>query len=331
MQRRRFLKVYLGATAMAAGLAGRTWAQSRPRRVGVLVARPEASPEGKDQQAAFESGLAELGWKPGQNVEIHFRWETPDAAKRQAFVRELVTFKPDVLVINSTPYLRITQKEAGSIPIVFVAIADPVAQGFVRSLSRPGGTMTGFGVEEPGMGSKWMELLKECAPDTRSVTAVYNPNTAPMAPLFFPSIEAVKSPGLFDLIRAPVKTEDELENAIVSTAGRPGPGLIFLPDSYLASRADTIVASVAKHRVPAVYSISAFARNGGLIALGIERADIFRRAASYVDRILKGEKPSDLPVQMPDKFELILNLKTARSLGLAIPATLVARADEVIE
>jgi putative ABC transport system substrate-binding protein len=242
-----------------------------------------------------------------------------------------VALKPDVLVINSTPYLRIAQKEAESFPIVFVAIADPVAQGFVQSLAHPGGTLTGFGVEEPTMGSKWMELLKECAPDTRSVTAVYNPDTAPMTPLFFPSIEAVTSPVPFELHRAPVRNDHELERAIGSAAERPSPGLIFLPDSYLASRATAVVASVAKHSIPAVYSISDFARSGGLIALGIERVDIFRRAAAYVDRILKGEKPSNLPVQMPDKFELIVNMKAARSLGLVFPATLVARADEVIE
>jgi putative tryptophan/tyrosine transport system substrate-binding protein len=331
MKRRDLLKASLGAAALASGLPEKSRAQSGIRHVGVLIARPQSSPEGMMQQAAFERGLAELGWKGGLNIQIDIRWETPDVAERQAHIRELVALKPDVLVINSTPYLRIAQKEAGPVPIVFVAVADPVAQGFVQSLAHPGGTLTGFGVEEPSMGSKWMELLKECAPETRSVTAVYNPDTAPMTPLFFPSIEAVKSPVPFELNRAPVRNDLELESTLASAAERPAPGLIFLPDSYLASRAATVVASVAKHRIPAVYSISAFARSGGLIALGIERTDIFRRAAVYVDRILKGEKPSNLPVQMPDRFELIVNLKAARSLGLVVPATLVARADEVIE
>ena len=181
------------------------------------------------------------------------------------------------------------------------------------------------------MGSKWMELLRECAPAIRLVTAVYNPETAPMTPLFFPSIEAVKSLVPVQLNRAPVRNDIELEKAIASAAERPNAGLIFLPDSYLASRVATVVPLVAQHRIPAVYSISAFARSGGLIALGIERADIFRRAATYVDRILKGERPSNLPVQMPDKFELIVNLKAAGLLGLVLPATLIARADEVIE
>lgn len=331
MQRRDALKAALGATALAAGGAGKAWAQSSVRRVGVLIARPQSSPEGMKQRAAFESGLAALGWTRGVNLEIDIRWETADVDERQAFIRELVGLKPDVLVINSTPYLRIAQKEAGAVPIVFVAVADPVAQGFVQSLARPGGSLTGFGVEEPAMGSKWMELLKECAPQTRSVTAVYNPDTAPMTPSFFPWIEAVKSSVPIQLNRAPVRNDIELESAIASTAERPTPGLIFLPDSYLASRVNSVVASVAKHRIPAVYSISAFARSGGLISLGIERAEIFHRAAAYVDRILKGDKPSSLPVQMPDKFELIVNLKAASSLGLVFPATLTARADEVIE
>jgi len=330
MHRRDLLNASLGII-FTGGLVGKTQAQSSVRRVGVLIARPQSSPEGLKQQDAFERGLAMFGWTRGRNIEIDFRWETSDVSGRKAFIRELVALKPDVLVINSTPYLRIAKEEAGSVPIVFVAIADPVAQGFVQSLARPGGTLTGFGVEEPAMGSKWMELLKECAPDTRSVTAVYNPETAPMTPLFFPSIEAVKSPVPFQLNRAPVRNDLELESTIASASERPGPGLIFLPDSYLASRAATVVASVAKHRIPAVYSISAFARTGGLVALGIERADIFYRSAAYVDRILKGEKPSDLPVQMPDKFELVVNLKTARSLGLVFPPTLLARADEVIE
>lgn len=331
MQRRELLKGFLNSTVLALGPIRKTWAQSSIRRVGLLIARPQSSSEGMKQRVAFERGLAELGWTHGRNIEIDIRWEASDDVERQAFIQELVALKPDVLVINSTSYLRIAQKEAGAVPIVFVAVADPVAQGFVQSLAHPGGTLTGFGVEEPNMGSKWMELLKECAPNTRSVTAVYNPDTAPMTPLFFPSIEAVSSPIPFQLNRAPVRNDLELESAIASATKRPDPGLIFLPDSYLASRAVTVVASVAKHRIPAVYSISAFARNGGLIALGIERADIFHRAATYVDRILKGEKPSNLPVQMPDKFELIVNLKAARSLGLVLPATLVARADEVIE
>ncbi len=262
---------------------------------------------------------------------MEIRWWSNDAAIRLAFVRELVALKPDVMLVNSSSYLGVAKQEVGTIPVVFVAVTDPVVQGFVQSLAHPGGLMTGFGAEEPSMGSKWMELLKEIAPDTRSVTAVFNPETASIARFFLPTVRAVQSSISFELIEAPVRNEAELESAIAAAALRPTPGLIFLPDSFLQSRPATVVALAAEHKLPAIYSVSAFARSGGLITFGIERVDLFLCAAGYVDRILKGEKPSDLPVQMPSKFELVVNLKTAKSLGLTVPPTVLARADEVIE
>jgi putative tryptophan/tyrosine transport system substrate-binding protein len=332
MKRRDVIRAGLGLGALASvGFMSKGYAQSARRRIGILIARPQDDPEGRKQHAAFERGLSELGWRPGQNVDIDTRWETPDAARRLAFVRELVALKPDVLVINSTGYLRLAQPEIGAIPVVFVAIADPVAQGFVQSLAQPGGAMTGFGAEEPSMASKWMELLKEIAPDIRNVSVIYNPDTAPSAPLFVQSIEAVRSGTAVAVRRAPVRSDDELEAAIAAAAQVQSPGLIFLPDSFLASRSQSVVVAVARHRLPAVYSLAAFSRNGGLISLGIERAEVFYRAARYTDRILKGEKPAALPVQMPDKFELVVNLKAAKSLGLTMPPALLARADEVIE
>jgi putative ABC transport system substrate-binding protein len=236
-----------------------------------------------------------------------------------------------VLVINSTGYLRTALPEIGNIPVVFVAIADPVAQGFVRDLSHPGGALTGFGAEEPSLGSKWMQLLKEVAPGTRNVTVIYNPDTAPSASLFVSSIKSFKSELEFSVRPAPVRDEAELDAAIAEAAQFSSSGLIFLPDSFLASRSAMIAAMVAKRRIPAIYSIAAFPRKGGLLALGIERVTVFYRAAGYVDRILRGEKPSDLPVQMPDKFELVVNLMAAKSLGLVVPPAVLARADEVIE
>ena|SRR5579871_2946584 len=332
LQRRDLIKAGLGLGALFISVPVRMGnAQTGMRRIGLLIARPEADAEGRKQEAAFERGLAELGWAPGRNIEVHTRWETPDADRRMTFVRELLAIKPDVLVINSTAYLRIARPEVGNIPVVFVAIADPVAQGFVQSLAHPGGTSTGFGAEEPSLGAKWMELLKEIAPAVSNVSVIYNPDTAPMAPLFVPSIEAVRSAVPFAVRRAPVRSDSELDAAIADAGQSPLSGLIFLPDSFLASRSNDVVASVARHKVPAVYSIAAFARNGGLVSLGVERADIFYRAARYVDRILKGENPADLPVQMPDKFEIVINLKAAKSLSLAIPPALLARADEVIE
>jgi putative ABC transport system substrate-binding protein len=332
LRRRDLIKAGLGATALTGlGFVSSATAQSSVRRIGVLIARPETDPEGKKHTAALEGGLAALGWIRNRNLEIDIRWGTADDARRLAFVRELAALKPDVLVINSSGYLRVARQEVRTIPMVFVALADPVAQGFVQSLAHPGGTMTGFGAEEPSMGSKWLELLKELAPETRSVIAIYNPDTAPLAPLFLPSIQAVRSQSPFEVTHTPVRRDDELEDAIAAAARRENAGLIFLPDSYLASRPERIVAAVGKHKLPAVYSVSSFAHNGGLASLGVERTEIFRRAAGYVDRILKGEKPFNLPVQMPDKFELVVNLKTAKTLGLSVPATLLARADEVIE
>jgi putative ABC transport system substrate-binding protein len=336
MRRRNFIKWGVGGLASAAivlASPGRLFAQGRgqTRRVGVLIARPESDPEGKRQLAAFQRGLEALGWSRGRNLELDVRWETNDPAKRLEFVRELVALKPDLMVINSTSYLRIARSEISDIPTVFVAVTDPVEQGFVQSLARPGGTMTGFGVEEPAMGSKWLELLREIAPQTRSVTAIFNPDTAPGARLFLPSLSAVQSSISIEVTEAAIRNETELERAIAAAVQRPSSGLIFLPDSFLASRPAEVAALVARHPLPAVYSVAAFARSGGLIAFGIERADLFGRAAGYVDRILRGERPSDLPVQMPSKFELVVNLRTAKSLGLAVPPTILARADEVIE
>jgi putative ABC transport system substrate-binding protein len=331
MRRRDFIKI-IGGGSLSIGIStARLFAQARAKRIGVLIARPESDSEGRRQLAALQRGLQELGWSLGRNLEMDIRWETNDPAKRLEYVQELVALKPDLMVINSTSFLRLAKPEISGIPTVFVAITDPVEQGFVQSLAHPGGTMTGFGVEEPSMGSKWMELLREIAPGTRSVTAIFNPDTAPGARLFLPSLSSVQSSNAYEVTEAPIRNEAELERAIGEAAQRPASGLIFLPDSFLASRPALVTSLVAGQRLPAVYSVGTFARSGGLIAFGIERVDIFARAAGYVDRILKGESPSELPVQMPNKFELVVNLKTAKSQGLAVPPTILARADEVIE
>ena len=328
MQRRRFI---LGTVALV-GLGSATEAaQVGPKRVGVLIARPEGDADGQKQFAAFKRRLTELGWDLGKGVEIAVRWEAPDPAGRLSYIRELVAFRPDVLVINSSGYLRAALPEIGSIPVVFVAIADPVAQGFVQSLSRPGGTLTGFGAEEPTLGAKWMELLKEVAPSTLTAVIIYNPNTAPAAPTFVSSIDTHKTRFGLAVRSSPVHDETELAGAIAEAAQLPSSGLIFLPDGFLASRAALIADTVARHRIPAVYSIGVFPRNGGLAALGVERTTIFYRAGGYVSRILKGERPAALPVEMPDKLELVVNLKAAKQLGLALSPAILTRADEVIE
>jgi putative ABC transport system substrate-binding protein len=330
MMRRELISL-LGGAAVAWQLPARAQQGERVRRIGVLMGRASGDPEGQKQAAALQRGLAELGWSSPRKVEIEFRWPAGDAVRAQAQAKELVDLGVDIIVANSTPSLVAARRATETIPIVFVAIADPVAQGFVRSLAQPGGMITGFGVEEPSMGAKWVELLTEIAPRVESITVIFNPDAAPFAQMFLPSMKAVRSSAPFELIESPVANESDVEHAITAAGSRPAAGLIVLPDSFLNSRRDLVVALTARQRLPAIYAVSEFTRSGGLIAYGIERTDLFRRAASYVDRILKGAEPADLPVQQPTKFELVINLKTAKALGLDIPPTLLARADEVIE
>jgi len=329
MRRREFISLIGGAAAWPS--PARAQQTQRVPRIGVLMARAANDPEGQKQAAALQRGIEELGWSPGRNVEIEYRWAAGDASRAQALAKELLDWRPDILVVNSTPSLVAARQATSTIPIVFVAIADPVAQGFVQSLARPGGNITGFGSEEPAMGAKWVQLLSEMAPRLKSMTVIFNPDSAPFARMFLPAMEAVRATSAFELIVSPVRDEIELGRAIAMAGRQQSGGLIALPDSFTSSRREMIVASTAKQHLPAIYSVSEFARSGGLIAYGIDRADLFRRSASYVDRILKGEKTADLAVQQPSKFELVINLKTARTLGLTVAPTLLATADEVIE
>jgi putative tryptophan/tyrosine transport system substrate-binding protein len=330
VKRREFITL-LGGAATGWPLAARGQQGERKKRIGVLISRPEKDPEGQGYVAAFQQGLEQLGWISGRNIEIDYRWTAGNVSLSQGLARELVGLRPDILVVNSTAPLIAARQAAGTIPIVMAAIADPVAQGFVQSLARPGGNITGFAVEEPTMGAKWVELLKEIAPRVGHITAIFNPSSAPFAKMFLPSMEGVRTSLSFELAVSPIGNDAEVESAIGMAASRPSGGLIFLPDSFLASRREMIADLVAKQKLPAIYSTAAFVRSGGLIGYGFDRADLFHRAAGYVDRILKGEKPADLPVQMPTKYDLVINLKTAKALGLEVPPTLLARADEVIE
>jgi putative ABC transport system substrate-binding protein len=332
MRRREFIALVPGAT-FGWPLATRAQQVERRRRIGVLIGRTEGDSEGQGYVAAFQKGLEQLGWMRGRNVDIDYRWTAGDASLSQVFVRELVALNPDILVINSTPNVLAARQAVGpgAMPFVMAAIADPVAQGFVQSLVRPGGNITGFAVEEPAMGAKWVELLKEIAPRVGQITAIFNPSSAPFARMFLPSMEAVRTALSFELTVSRIRNEEEIEKVIATTARQPSGGLVFLPDSFLASRREMIADLVGKQKLPAIYSTSTFVRSGGLIGYGFDRADLFRRAAGYVDRILKGEKPADLPVQMPTKFELAINLKAAKGLGLTVPPSLLATADEVIE
>ncbi len=330
MRRREFFGLVGGVVAWPFAASAQQGGFKK-KRIGVIISRGERDAEGQSYVAAFQRGLEQSGWIRGRKVEIDYRWTAGNTGVAQALAKELIALSPDVLVINSTGPLLATRQAAGAVPIVMVAIADPVAQGFVQSLERPGGSITGFGVEEPAMGAKWVELLKEIAPPIRHITAIFNPSSAPFARMFLPSMEGARASFSFDLAVAPVRNENEVGSAIVTAARQPFGGLIFLPDSFLASRREMIADLVIKQKLPAIYSTSTFVRSGGLIGYGFDRANLFQRAAGYVDRIFKGEKPADLPVQMPTIFELAINLKTAKALGLTVPPTLLARADEVIE
>ena len=329
MIRREFIAL-LGGAAAAWPFAARAQQGERTRRVGVLIPLAENHPEAQPRAMAFQWALQELGWTEGRNVHIDYRFAA-SAERILAHATELVALAPDVVVGTSTAVVTAFRQAARSIPIVFIGVMDPVGQGLVPSLAQPGGEMTGFGLEEPSMGGKWLELLKAFAPRVARIAVIFNPETAPYARLFVPSIDAAGHSLTVEPIVSPVRTESELEQAIAAVGRVQLGGLIVLPDPFTAAHRELIIALAARHRVPAIYALRSFAAAGGLIAYGIDRVDLYRRAALYVDRILKGTKVADLPIQMPTKFELVINLRTARALGLQIPDKLLALADEVIE
>jgi putative ABC transport system substrate-binding protein len=329
LKRRDFITL-LGGTAVAWPFAVRAQQPDRPRRVGVLTPVGENDQEGRSRVAAFRAGLRDLGWTEGGNLHVDYRWAAGDAGRIRAYATELVRLKPDVILANSTPVVAALRGETRSIPIVFSGVSDPIGIGLVESLARPGGHITGFANFEPSIGGKWLEVLKELATDVRRVVFLFNPRNASWVRIF-EEIKAASSLLDVEPIAAGVRDVAEIEKAIDGLAGQPNTGLIVQPDAITTARRQVIVDLVRKHRVPAVYPIRAFATDGGLMVYGVDIVDQFRRAASYVDRILKGTKPADLPVQAPSKFELVINLKTAKALGLEVPPALLARADEVIE
>jgi putative ABC transport system substrate-binding protein len=329
MKRRKFLAHIVGA-AVAWPLAARAQQAEQMRRIGILMSIGESDPLSVMHMKSFQEGLRELGWVEGRNVRFDYRWAEGDADRYRTYAAELVNLGPDVILTSSTPAARAQQQASRTIPIVFVSISDPVADGFVASLATPGGNMTGFSNYDPAMVGKWLELLKEIAPNTKKVAVLYNPDTAPHSIFLPPLKEAMQA---FAMQMAPtfVRSVGAIESAIAALGREPAAGLLAIPDGYTYVHRALVTTQAAKHRVPTVYPFSVFAKGGGLVSYGVEIDDQFRRAASYVDRILRGAKPSDLPVQAPTKFELVINLKTAKALGLTIPSTLLARADEVIE
>ena len=329
MKRRAFLTL-LGGTA-AWPLAARAQ-QARMRRIGVLMPYAETDPQGQARIAAFRDGLQKLGWAEGGNIRIDTRWATPDNSESiQRFAKELVAFQPDVIFSPTTPSTAALLQQTRTIPIVFAAVSDPIGSGFVASFARPGGNVTGFMLMEPTMAGKWLELLKEIAPRVARVALLFNPATAPYAEYYLTAFKASAASFAVGAIVAPVRDTSELESVVAIYAREPNSGLIVMPDSFTTTHRAEITSLAARYRLPAVYPFRFFAEVGGLLSYGNDAFDNYRRAATYVDRILKGTKPSELPVQAPVNFELVINLKTAKALGLDVPLQLQQRADEVIE
>jgi putative tryptophan/tyrosine transport system substrate-binding protein len=331
MRRREFI-LALGSAAAAWPLAARGQQRERVRQIGVLMPGANSDPDEQFRLRAFQNGLRGLGWAGGHNIQIDIRMAAGNAERFRTYAVELVAAKPDVLMADATPpSTAALQRETPTIPIVFVRVSDPVGQGFIANMARPGGNITGFTNYEPAMSGKWVDLLKEAVPNIKRVALIYNPQTAPYTLSFLPIFEAAARGHGLTLVNAPVRDTGELEATIAIQGSEPGGGLILQSDSFLIVHRDLIVASAARHRLPTIAVVRAFTAGGCLISYGVEASSMYRGAATYVDRILRGAKPVDLPVQGPIKYELVINLKTAKALGLDMPPTLLARADEVIE
>jgi ABC-type uncharacterized transport system substrate-binding protein len=307
-------------------------AQQGVRRIGALLGGAEADPESRGRVAALRQGLEQRGWKEGGNLQIDYRWAGAHPERIRALAVELVATKPEIIFAHTTPATIALLQATRSIPIVFASVSDPVGDSIVASFARPGGNVTGFTNVEASIGGKWLEILKEVAPAVTRVGFLFSPTMAPGSGSYFlrPFESAAPS---FNVqpIEAPAQDVADVERILASLAAGAKSGLIVNSDVFTTRYRVDIIAAAARHRVPAIYPFNYFAADGGLIAYGTDVRDLWRRAASYIDRILRGEKPADLPVQAPTKFELVVNLKTARSLGLDVPPTLLARADEVIE
>jgi putative ABC transport system substrate-binding protein len=326
MRRREFISLLGGAAAWP--LAARA---QQPKRIGVLQAFAESDPEAQSWIAAFREGLQKLGWVEGRNLQIDYRWATPDVVRMQEFAKELVALKPDLILASSTLATRLLIQETRTIPIVFANIVDPVGSGFIASMAKPGGNVTGFINLEASITGKYIELLKEIAPGVARVTIFYNPTTATYAEIYLNPFKVAAATFGVQPIVAPIRDMAELETVIAAQAHEPNGALMAMPDSFNTAYSAEIAALAARYRLPAIHVLRQFARQGGLMSYGNDIADNYRRAAGYVDRILKGEKPGELPAQFPVKFELVINLKAAKALGLDVPLQLQQRADEVIE
>jgi putative tryptophan/tyrosine transport system substrate-binding protein len=330
MRRREFITL-LGGMATGWPLSARAQSARTMRLVGVLIDYAESDPDSQSLVAAFRDQLAKLGWKEGSNLRIEVRWSAGSADRVRTFAKELVDLRPDAILGRGTPETIALARETQTIPIVFAATSDPIGSGLIASLAHPGGNISGFTNVESTVGGKWVELLKEIAPQTTHVATLFNPATAPPVQFYLPSIQAAATSLAIQASTAPIHATDEIEGVIATLARDPGGGLIMMPDTFNVTNRGLIIALAARYGVPLVSNNPLFAESGALITYGVDFTELFRQAAGYIDRILKGASPADLPVQNPSKFNLVVNLKTAKALGLTVPLVLQQRADALVE
>jgi len=331
MRRRDFVRAIVGS-ATAWSLTARAQQPDRTRLIGILMGYAESDPAAQSWLAAFRGALPKLGWTEGSNLRIEVRWSANDPARMRTLAKELVDLRPNAILGSTTPVVGALARETKTISIVFTSVSDPIGGGFAANLAHPGGNITGFLANgDPSLGSKWVELLKEIAPRIARLALLFNPATTVPIQHFMPSIQTAASSFAVQVSATPVHAEDEIEGVIAAQGRDPDGGLIAMPDVSNDVNRELIIALAARYRVPTIYYNRFFSEQGGLISYGDVRGEQFRLAAGYIDRILKGEKPADLPMQVPTKFELIINLKTAKALGLTISRDFLLIADEVIE
>jgi putative tryptophan/tyrosine transport system substrate-binding protein len=330
IQRREFITL-LGGAAVLWPPRAPAQQPDRMRRIDVLMGYAESDPAVQSYLAAFRGTLAKLGWTDGSNLRIELRWGATDPDRIKTFAKELVDLRPDAILGVTTPVTSALARETQTIPIVFAVVVDPIGNGFVASLAHPGGNITGFTALDSALGGKWVGLLKEIAPHTVHAALLFNPTTASPLQIYLPSIQAAATSFAVEVTAAPVQVKDEIEGVIAAQARNPGGSLIVMPDIFNRRNSDLIIALAARYGVPAIYYNRSLAESGGLIAYSDDFAEEFRQAAGYIDRILRGSKVGDLPIQQPTKFELVINMKTAKALGLTLSSGLLSIADEVIE
>ena len=330
MKRREFITL-LGGAAATWPVAVRAQQGGRKRKIAVIMSTANGDAEGKARLDAFLHSLQELGWTQGGNIEIADYWIAGDAERIRAAASEIALIKPDVILSSTTPVVAALRSQSQVSPIVFVLVSDPVGSGFVESLARPGGNITGFINIESSIGGKWLELLKEIVPKIKHAGLLFNPDTAPYVEYYLAPIKVAAASLGIEALAVPVRSLSEIEPALLKLTGDAAGGVVVMPDAFTGANRRQIISQAERHKVPAMYPYRYMAQEGGLISYGIDTNDLYRRAALYVDRLLKGAKPAELPVQQPTKFELAINLKTAKTLGLTVPPILLASADEVIE